>query len=130
MPLEQRAICARRGTETPAHHTGHGLAEDRRMIFRFRLLHNALDSEPDKVLAQAREWTFVKEPGQIIRSIGQKFPTPEANKKIKVFCFDMRRVGTASGLCDSGMGEPEWARVAGQVDKAFEQGLVGSARQQ
>src|SRR6266853_1315532 len=66
MPLEQLAIGARRGRESPAHQPGHDFAQDRSVIFRLRLTRRSLESEPNQVFAQARERPLMQEAGKII----------------------------------------------------------------
>ena len=72
----------------------------------------------------------MQEAAEIIRSVRQKFPAPEADEQSEVFPLDVGRIGTARRFRDSGMGGPKGARVAGQLGDAGKQGLIRGARKQ
>jgi hypothetical protein len=91
---------------------------------------SAFDAEPGEMLAQPRERPLVQKSGEIIRTIGQKFPAPEADEEIELFPLAALGVGAAGGFRERRVGKPEEARIAAQAGEAFQQTLIGRAHEQ
>jgi hypothetical protein len=79
---------------------------------------------------QARQRPLMQKSGEIIRAIGQEFPSPEPDEEIEIFALDALGAGSCGGLRKRGMGGAERARVAAQSSEAVEQGSIRCAREQ
>jgi hypothetical protein len=86
-----------------ADQTGHDLAENGRVVFGFASRFDTFNAEFTQILAQARQWTLVEKAGQIIRTVGQELPAPDADEEIEKLAFDLFGSRTVRRLRQQGM---------------------------
>src|SRR6516165_3969628 len=121
MLLEQLAIGTGWSVEAAARKPRHDLAQDRRVVLGLRLARRAFEPELAQMRAQARERTLVQEAGEIIRSVGQKFPAPETDEKIEIFAREALDIGALRRFCERDVRQSERARIAAQCPETLEQ---------
>src|SRR5262249_40325914 len=130
MLLEELAIGTGGSREAAARKPRHDPAQERRVILGPPLTPPAFEPELAQMRAQARERTLVQEAGEIIRSVGQKFPAPETDEKIEIFALEALDIGALRRLCERDVRQSERACIAGQCAEALEQPGVGRACEQ
>src|SRR5262249_9828894 len=118
--LEQFAIGARGSGKSPAHQPCHDLAQDRSMILGLRLAGCALDPKLLEMRAQPRERPLVQEAGEIIRTIWEKFPAPDAYEELEIFALDALHIGPLRRVRERGVRQSERARIATQCGKTLQ----------
>ena len=109
---------------------GHDLAEDRGVVLGLRLPCSLLDAQTFEIAAQSRQRALVKEPRQIIGTVGQQLAATEADEEIEVLPLDALYICPGSGFAERRMCHAERTWIAAQSGQAPQELSVGAARQQ
>ena len=83
-----------------------------------------------EVAAQPRQRALVKEPRQIVGTIGQQLAAAEADEEIEVLPADALDICPGSGFAERRMRHAERTWIAAQSGQAPQELSVGAARQQ
>ena len=100
------------------------------MIFRLDLAFGTLDAQSHEIVAQARQWTLVQKAGEIIRSVRQQFPAPDADEQIEKLTLDPLDVRCGGCFGECRVRDAERRRITAQRRKPGQQPRVGSAAKQ
>jgi len=90
------------------------------MVFGLGAPGRSLDAEPGQVVAQARKWTLVQKPREIVRAVRQKLAATEPNEEIEMLALDALPRCAPGGFGKRGMGNAEWTRVTAKFGKPTE----------
>lgn len=121
-------LCA--NAESAVRNAGHDLAQDRGVIFGFRMPLGASNTKRFEISAQARKRPLVQEAGQIIRTVRQQLAAPEPDKKIEELSPGVGRVSLRCGSRERRMRNPERRRIYLQTRQPAEDVGAGCSRQQ
>jgi hypothetical protein len=128
--LEHLLVGTWRRRQLTVHKPRHDLAQDRGVIFRLGLTFGPFDAESSEMRAQPRQRPLVQKSRKIIRPVGQEFPSPKSDEKVKIFAFDTLDAGPAGGFGKHRMGNAKRTWIAGQIGQVFEQGSIRCACEQ
>src|SRR5262249_31791608 len=91
------------------------------MILGLRLAGCAFDPELLETRAQPRERPLVQEAGEIIRTIWEKFPAPEADEEVEIFTLDALDIGPLRRVRERRVRQSERARIAAKCGETLQQ---------
>src|SRR5262245_59182240 len=87
--VENHAIGIGGRRYSAARETRHYYAQNAGMIFRLDDTFGAINPDIRKILAAARQWPLVQEPGKVIRAVRHQLAAAEPNEKIEIFALDL-----------------------------------------
>src|SRR5262249_43437969 len=111
MPLEQLAIRTGGGRKISADEPPPALAPDPGAVLPLVVAVDALEAEPRKVLAQARERPFLQETREIVRAVRQQLAAADADEEIEELALGPFDAGGRGRLGERRVRKAERARV-------------------